>query len=943
MPEIQETPVPYPHQVADDVDQADLAAHFAENPDAYHPGLHEHVQRVIDTEPAKKPPSGPEMLHKLAPDMHEQDRVQASARHAESKAGRPHIHPKRAAALGHHITRMEGLLSKGSAVEERVWESATKELVIKSQDIPDSYWKQQEQIARDNGMGDVHISSQQKETLTAQLQDAQRTGVESWSSYLKVTADQYPTWFKLYAWDGMSRLGTFDKTKGQYHKRDAGTVAPYPQLNPAALAKVYDTVTEYYGGQKEQVSGRLGDIKAAAKARRKADPERGQDDSNDLDKYFTPEEAQEAQQLRAQQIDSQDFNKLYSHFLLDQKAIIPTPERAEDVVGEWREYTSDDIEAINHAAEGTPWCIAGESFAKSYTQDGGKFMLFHLQDPETGAVSPTAAASIRLNGRGNVAELSGLKGGSSQYIEDALIPAVEEKTRTLPGGERYIQAFEDKQKLIAMDRKFQAGEPFTTEELMFLYETERPISYIDTYAQDPRPEQFKQRRDQHIEQLTELYGHEATARFVIMSPDVAARSVAWALQQEVDADLVLGRLKPEDAAPSLKILIDGGADVDPTEFAANRLTAAQRLQYFGQLKDAGAKLDPTDIANELKPSERYTSVETLIKLGATIDVDALIEEVHPIFDIGGLTASRFLKLGASPGIIMGRQQIGTDWQKAMSADVLVSLTNAFIKNGSSSEEFLRLFKDKLAKNEVTIYQALGGDGHSKKIQAFLDTGLDATELLRVAPGLARGELDVFLAHGADVKLVMSQMHASDVPYSADKLAAAGADINEIMEYARDPANSPSVLFTNFDKLNTAGANLDINQVVNGMSPELKRLYLKEILKHGVTIDVNQLLLEPDAKRVKAGEVAALLEAGASMDLIADKLEDGSVYVASRGRITKEQGSWLTYLHREYPELIEKLRYKFFEERDRYGYDRPRHRVLTLYQPEGAEPAAEKAA
>ena len=119
-------------------------------------------------------------------------------------------------------------------------------------------------------------------------------------------------------------------------------------------------------------------------------------------------------------------------------------------------------------------------------ENKAKFILFHLQDPETGMLAENACASIRLDTDGQVAEISGLDNG--QALEDALVPEVEAKVRTLLGGEKFLKAFADKQHLIAMDRKMQAGEyDFSQEDLEFIFEQKRKIANLDTYSvEDPR-------------------------------------------------------------------------------------------------------------------------------------------------------------------------------------------------------------------------------------------------------------------------------------------------------------------------------------------------------------------------------------------------------------------------------------------------------------------------
>jgi hypothetical protein len=347
--------------------------------------------------------------------------------------------------------------------DEELFAGLAKELIVQREDIPKSYWRSQEQIARDDGK-ELKIGEAEEEYLMGQLQEAQKTGLEVWTKYLAETGDQYPDWFKIYAWHGMSGLGVFDKKKGRFAKRTDGTVAPFPTLNSAALAKVYDLVSS----------------------------------GNKLEKS--------------------DFNTLYSRCLLDIKAVMKTPENPEEVMGEWREYTPDMIDELAAASEGTPWCVAGKEAARGYLgKPDAKFCLFHLQDPETGVVSPTAAASIRME-NGRVAEISGLKTaeeGSNQALEDGVVPAVMKKVMTLPGGEKYLEAFEDKKRLITLDRMIREDPraELSDEEISFIYELNRPIVYLDTYSEDPRPKEIREKqKGLNTERLRRLFFDGLEAR-----------------------------------------------------------------------------------------------------------------------------------------------------------------------------------------------------------------------------------------------------------------------------------------------------------------------------------------------------------------------------------------------------------------------------------------------
>ncbi len=514
------------------------------------------------------------IFQSLSPNFSNKEIVQSSARlHDRLEHQGVQTTKSRERKLGAYFFRLEEL-EQDSKTKERLIEHVTNELVVKPENIPESYWSQQVQLARDNGF-EVNIGPSSKAEVVRQLQGSQRTGIESWTEYLNQTSDQYPTWFKVYALDGMSKLGVFDKKTGRYRTRDESTIAPFPQLDPSALARTYDAVKKVHG-ENEQL-----------------------DDATLLNS-----------------VQGGNFNKIYSSFLLENKAVIPTPERPEDVRGEWRQYTANDVKAITQAAQGTPWCIAGEEMAQKYLSfPDSKFILFHLKDSQTGSLSPTAAASIRM-AEGRVAEISGLKGGSRQYVEDSLIPTVVEKVKSLPGGEDYLDAFEDKQTLIAMDRKFQAGEQFTIDELRFLYEFDEKIKFIDTYARDPRPIDFKTKITDHIKQFQEagLVDELVPA----LNDWERGTYISQLLEAGADVNNLVAELNPGHLSGHLKQLLQAGADVNHLVAHLDTYTI---IFYLSDLREAGAHIDMDSVVASTEASyfDPY-NIERVLSGGASVKV-----------------------------------------------------------------------------------------------------------------------------------------------------------------------------------------------------------------------------------------------------------------------------------------------------------------------------------
>ncbi len=372
-----------------------------------------------------------------------------------------------------------GIEKYGTDYENRLWRMTEDSLIIDADNIPESYWKTQEQILRDNGQ-DRELGDHEKSVLAEDIQKKQRESLKSWTNYLSHEDCPYPTWFKVYAINGVSKMGVFDKAKKVYKKRDKDSVAPYPHFNAAVLGKVYSAISDFYGID------------------------------TDTDLANSPADASNDDARKAELsalVKSGNFNKLYSKLLLSEKVIMKTPEKTEDIKGEWIEYKLGEEEKLAEAADGTPWCIAspavgrsylttgryGQSYGDSGVENDAKFILFHLYDND-GRLADNACASVRLNTDGEVDEISGLNDG--QALEDSLVPIVEEKVRSLPGGEKFLRRFADKNKLIAIDRKMQSGAEITNDEFRFIWELDRPIESLDTYNdRDPRIDEFRKKYD----------------------------------------------------------------------------------------------------------------------------------------------------------------------------------------------------------------------------------------------------------------------------------------------------------------------------------------------------------------------------------------------------------------------------------------------------------------
>ena len=715
-----------------------------------------------------------------------------------------------------YLSRLNNMVEKyGDKAEQKLWAASAENLVMDYEDIPDAYWKQQEQILRDNGQG-RKLSEYEKKILAEDLIDKQRQSITSWANYLGDKNCPYPLWFKVYAFDGISKMSNaLNLDDADYNRRDNTTALSFPKLNAEILAKVYRQINDFYGVDKENWLAQHSDDEKLVSL-----------------------------------VKSANFPKLYAKELVDTKVILKTPERTEDVHGDWFEYKLGDEEEIASLAEGTHWCVVDPNVAHNYLVYGeyghsrstgadeesnskAKFIIFRLEDPNSpGVFASNGSASIRLDPDGIVAEISGLNDG--QAVEDALVPIVKEKALSLPGGEKYLQKFDDKQALIRLDKKMEKGEDLTKEELAFLYELDRPIATLDTYnEEDPR-----------IPELKEKYGIE------------------YALEKGVDANKMVASLDSCDIAKNLDSFLKQGADINNT---VNHMKAYDIAKNLDSLLEHGADVD--NIVNNIASYHIAENLDTLLKYSAIIDVNELVSSL----DSHSITRNldKLLRNGADIDLVVNRMRYSDivdklDFLIEHGANIDVNELVSRLSSFNISDNLDTLLKNgadiNVALNKMDPYYIVN------KLDFLIEHGanIDVNELVSELKSYdILQNLDTLLKNGADIDLVVGKIKSHDIVYKLDFLLArdANIDVNELVSRLNSFEISD-----NLDTLLKNGA--DINNIVSNMNPRDIDYKLFTLLEHGADIDNILSNMKPDQI---ADNLFILLDYGVDANLITEKL------------------------------------------------------------------------
>ena len=311
--------------------------------------------------------------------------------------------------------------------------------VIKEEDIPESYYKNQEQMALDRGFGHINITDEQRKKLQNEVIENQKRSLDTWIDYfLNDDSKVYPFWTKYWAFQGMLTLGYFDKEKGKFYKRTKGTIYPFFDLNREALSMSIDLLIKSLNKEKIE--------------------------DKDLENL----------------IKSGSFQKIYTYILT--KVLNDNKNIAKRNIGKWVKYDqgSDHMPLVKSLkGYNTGWCTAGESIAREQLEIGDFYVYYTLDDNDEYKVPRIA---IRME-EDSIGEIRGI--AENQNIEPDMEKVVEEKLKEFPDRELYYKKVNDMELLKVIYNKFQNNKELSKDDLIFLYELNNKIDGFG-YANDPR-------------------------------------------------------------------------------------------------------------------------------------------------------------------------------------------------------------------------------------------------------------------------------------------------------------------------------------------------------------------------------------------------------------------------------------------------------------------------
>jgi hypothetical protein len=391
--------------------------------------------------------------------LHNADEVESAAKRTEIRTGE-RVPQNPADRIQNYLDRFDEILERKDSEKREQGIDAVKRMlhskfVIKPEEIPEGYFENQRRLAREQGHGDIDITSEMREQLAEVIVADQESTLDNWIDYLASPDATYPDWLKYYAIRSILGMGEFDKEKKQFSKRSNGTTKPFPDLNREALAYVLDAIEKKYKGEKSSLA------------------------------VMEADDRQKFEKL----LQGENFSKLYAWAI--EKVTPASVDQLTITEGKWIKYdkNSDHMPLVESLqGHGTGWCTAGESTAEAQLK-GGDFYAYYSLDADGKPTVPRAAIRMQENG---IAEVRGI--AAEQNLDPFIGSVVQEKLKEFPDGAAYEKKAADMKLLTAVDTKVKKGLELSKEDLVFIYEINAPIEGFG-YQRDPRIAELRSARN----------------------------------------------------------------------------------------------------------------------------------------------------------------------------------------------------------------------------------------------------------------------------------------------------------------------------------------------------------------------------------------------------------------------------------------------------------------
>ena len=114
--------------------------------------------------------------------------------------------------------------------------------------LPESYIRYRKGYFHDLDLVDKeNLTEEDKALVLGCIKHEQKESLDAWLEFLS-QEETYPTWFKYYVFQGVTKVGVYYKTIGDITKRSSSTTAPFIPVNKPLIDEMYQLVSKYVEG-----------------------------------------------------------------------------------------------------------------------------------------------------------------------------------------------------------------------------------------------------------------------------------------------------------------------------------------------------------------------------------------------------------------------------------------------------------------------------------------------------------------------------------------------------------------------------------------------------------------------------------------------------------------------------------------------------------------------
>ena len=387
-----------------------------------------------------------DMISKIYADLHNSQRVLNSSNKLDKKRER----------IIKYFNRLEEVHNKVSETKSASAEKLLKNFyydlyIIKPENIPESYFNNQIELARERGYGNITLTEEDKEGMISQVIEDQKETLDKWIEYFLYDEESsyYEMWEKYWVFQGLQTLGKYDKKTYKFSKRDKTTVYPFPPVEREYIFTTLKLMEDFLKDRKTE-----DDIKNA--------------------------------------LEAGNFKLLYEYVI--KQSMLRGEKQSNSTSGKWIKYEQgSDYNILRNSLQGyyTGWCTAaGENFAKHQLANGDFYVYYTLNNNGEAKVPRIA---IRMDGSTKIGEIRGI--ADKQNMEPEMMPILEEKLEEFPDRDKYYKKEHDMKLLTLIDKKVNKNIELNLDELKFLYEMDNEIEGFG-YEKDPRIQEIINKRNQ---------------------------------------------------------------------------------------------------------------------------------------------------------------------------------------------------------------------------------------------------------------------------------------------------------------------------------------------------------------------------------------------------------------------------------------------------------------